>query len=137
MSRHLRRTCLAATLFLALGAASASAAVQWSITSVHGPTNMPPGGRGQYVLQAFNVGTTQTTAPYSVVDTLPAGVTVTDLAQSAGGKRVRRAIGDRHADRGEFTPLTANRARPCHARNLLKDVVGEKFRRSIGVSELR
>ena len=52
-----------------------------------------------------------------------------------GARDVR--FGDRHANRGEFTPLTANRARPRHARNLLEDVMGEKFRRGIGVLERR
>ena len=75
--------CLAAALLLSLaGAASASAAVQWSVTSAHGPQSFAPGQPGQYVIQPFNVGDADTSADYTVTDTLPPGVTVT--AASAG-----------------------------------------------------
>jgi len=70
--------CLAVALLLTLvSAASASAAVQWSVTSAHGPQNFVPGQPGQYFIQAFNLGDQDTSAPYTVTDTLPAGVTVT------------------------------------------------------------
>ena len=39
-----------------------------------------------------------------------------------GARDVR--FGYRHADRGEFTPLAAHRARTSRASNLLKDVAG-------------
>jgi uncharacterized repeat protein (TIGR01451 family) len=71
-----------ALLALLLLAASALADVQWTIDSVHGPEHVPPGGRGQYVLQAFNTGIDPTTDTYTITDTLPAGVTAVDLASS-------------------------------------------------------
>jgi len=70
--------CLALALLLSLaGASSALAAVQWSVTSAHGPQKLVPGQPGQYFIQAFNRGDASTSASYTVVDTLPDGVTVT------------------------------------------------------------
>ena len=70
--------CLGIALLLLLaGASSALAAVQWSVTSAHGPQHFVPGQPGQYFIQAFNRGDATTTAPYTIVDTLPDGVTVT------------------------------------------------------------
>ncbi|MGN6189911.1 MAG: hypothetical protein ACTHOE_13535 [Conexibacter sp.] len=73
--------CLAAALLLSLAcASSASAAVQWSVTSSHGPQNFAPGQQGQYVIQAFNVGDTDTSEDYTITDTLPDGVSVTSVS---------------------------------------------------------
>ncbi|HYV14551.1 MAG TPA: hypothetical protein VE972_00845 [Conexibacter sp.] len=71
----LAAACLVAPL---LAAAPAAADVQWHVTSVHGPQNMPPGGRGQYVIAPFNEGDADTDgSAYQLVDTLPPGVTAT------------------------------------------------------------
>jgi uncharacterized repeat protein (TIGR01451 family) len=71
--------CLAAACVLLLVAASSALAdTQWRITSVHGPQNMAPGGLGQYVLQVYNIGDTDSDgSPITVTDTLPAGLTAT------------------------------------------------------------
>jgi uncharacterized repeat protein (TIGR01451 family) len=72
---------LAAALLLALvGAASASAAVTWRVTSSHGPQTFVPRQPGQYFIQAFNVGDADTTADYTITDTLPDGVSVTSVS---------------------------------------------------------
>jgi hypothetical protein len=78
--------CLAAAcLFTLLAAAPAPASVAWTVTSEHGPTNMVPGGSGQYILQAYNVGTSELSGEscstgtqsgcYVIEDVLPSGVT--------------------------------------------------------------
>jgi hypothetical protein len=66
---------LAATcLLLAAATAPALADVAWQVSVRHGPQNMPPGGRGQYAIQPFNVGDADTDgSPYTLVDTLPPG----------------------------------------------------------------
>lgn len=75
---------LAASMLVA--AASASAAVRWQVDSVHGPQNMSPGGSGQYVISAFNIGDEDaegSVVPIEVLDELPAGLTAT-AAQGEG-----------------------------------------------------
>lgn len=84
--RHLPRrggrwglvACLA-SLVLFVAAASAAAAPVWQVKSMHGPQNFVPGGTGQYVITAENVGDAPTdgTTPTTVTDTLPPGVTAT------------------------------------------------------------
>lgn len=65
-------TLLAAlAAFILVSAAPASADVQWRLTSVHGPQNVPPGGSAQYIVQAYNVGDTDTSTSYTITDTLP------------------------------------------------------------------
>ncbi len=80
---------LAVLATMTLAATSASAAVEWRITSAHGPQNMPPGGIGGYAIQAFNVGdqstiddggtpedeSDDTPLTYTITDQLPAGLT--------------------------------------------------------------
>jgi hypothetical protein len=73
----------AACVFLLASSAVALGDVRWQISSVHGPQSMAPASTGQYVIQAFNVGDADTTDPYTITDTLPAGVLVT-AASGAG-----------------------------------------------------
>jgi hypothetical protein len=84
-SRARRRGVLiglfAACLLALVAAAPAMAAPEWRLTSVHGPDNMAPGGRGQYVLRAYNIGDATTASPTEIVNRLPPGVTAT----AAGG----------------------------------------------------
>ena len=77
--RRLRMLLVVACLLLPAAAASpALADAQWRVTSVHGPQNMAPGGKGQYVIAAFNAGDADTDgSAYQLVDTLPPGVTAT------------------------------------------------------------
>jgi hypothetical protein len=73
--------CIAVALLVTLaGASSAFAAVQWSVTSAHGPQNFVPGQPGQYFIQAYDVGDADTSDDYTITDTLPAGVTVTRVS---------------------------------------------------------
>jgi len=113
-----------ATAVLLATASPALGAVAWSLSVSHGPQRFQPDGDGQYVLQAFNVGTTSTSGTYTVVDTLPAGVTpigtgpsesawscdlsaaptVTCTHPAGGGNRVRPAATDASL-RGAAPPL--------------------------------
>ncbi|HEX4806895.1 MAG TPA: hypothetical protein VFU94_13435 [Conexibacter sp.] len=72
--------CLAvACAILLLGASAALADVQWQLASQHGPQNMAPGGTGEYVLIANNVGDADTDgSTITITDTLPAGMTATN-----------------------------------------------------------
>ncbi len=62
-------------------AAAAAAAPEWRVSSVHGPQNMAPGDadagtiEGQYTIQVFNEGDTNSELGTTVTDALPAGVT--------------------------------------------------------------
>jgi hypothetical protein len=79
-SRRLAVLLAAVALLATVGAASARADAVWRVTSVHGPTHMPPGGNGQYVIQVYNIGDTggNSLADLRVDDTLPPGVTATN-----------------------------------------------------------
>lgn len=70
--------CLA-SLVLFVATASAAAAPAWQVKSTHGPQNFVPGGTGEYVITATNVGDAPTdgSTATTVTDTLPAGVTAT------------------------------------------------------------
>ncbi len=71
---------LATVLALALTTGPAVAAVGpvWQVTSETVPTNLPPGGSGEYLLRVRNIGTATTDgSQITVVDHLPAGVTAT------------------------------------------------------------
>jgi hypothetical protein len=79
-STTMLRGCRAAALAacgLLLSASPALATPVWSISATHAPQVMEPGGHGEIELQAFNVGNANTSATYTIVDTLPAGVTPT------------------------------------------------------------
>jgi hypothetical protein len=79
-SRRLAVCMALSSALTLLCAPSALAIVQWQVTSTHGPQNFAPGGTGQYILQAYNVGTSATSTTYEIDDTLPPGVTATDVA---------------------------------------------------------
>ncbi len=70
---------LVAVSLLGLGAAAPALAEgprwQFSLTPV--PTNLPPGGEGQIVLLAWNLGGEAEGAPVTITDDLPPGVTAT------------------------------------------------------------
>jgi hypothetical protein len=72
---------LAAVLLLAGGAGPADAASGplYAIKSIWGNTNLPPGGEGQFVVQARNIGDAVGSEDLTITDELPAGVTVTGL----------------------------------------------------------
>jgi hypothetical protein len=81
-ARRLALLAAACAALAGLAPASARGDVQWRLSSTHGPQDMPPGGKGQYVIQAFNAGDADTDGtPYTIVDTLPAGV----VASAANG----------------------------------------------------
>src|SRR5829696_5044940 len=77
LPRRLALLALAACATLLLAAASATADTVWSVTSVHGPQHMPPGGKGGYVLQVANIGDLDSSGNVVMTDTLPSGVTAT------------------------------------------------------------
>jgi uncharacterized repeat protein (TIGR01451 family) len=80
---------LAMSLGVAAVPASALGGPVWEASSEAIPTNLPPGGTGEYVVHVRNVGTAPTdSSPVTVVDRLPAGVTATaaggEIAESLG-----------------------------------------------------
>jgi hypothetical protein len=71
--------CLLSALILTatLGASQAQAEEPWfRFTSRTIPTHIPPGGEGTIIVQAINIGNAPTSAPYTLSDTLPAGLTL-------------------------------------------------------------
>ncbi len=75
---RLALSALFACAALLLLATPAAADTAWRITSVHGPQQMPPGGKGGYVIQVANVGDGDSSGDVVVTDTLPSGVTAVD-----------------------------------------------------------
>jgi hypothetical protein len=75
----LRRSIAIATLALCslatLGAAQAPAATIWKLDLHHNPTYFPPGGAGQYWVDARNSGDTDSSGPIKLTLQLPAGLT--------------------------------------------------------------
>jgi hypothetical protein len=67
-----------AALFAAI-AAPASADLKWSLHAEHSPTNLPPGGQGQYIIKATDVGDSDSNGPYALTAALPPGVTVSEI----------------------------------------------------------
>jgi hypothetical protein len=57
----------------------------WELTSQAYPTNLPPGGTGQIVINVLNVGAAASNGPVTVTDTLPPGLEATDAGELAGG----------------------------------------------------
>jgi uncharacterized repeat protein (TIGR01451 family) len=74
MTRKALIGILAALAMMVLGSASASAAVQWDVKTVWGPTELHPGGEGLFTITARNIGTTTSSGEVKVVDHLPLGV---------------------------------------------------------------
>jgi uncharacterized repeat protein (TIGR01451 family) len=65
--------------------APASAAPVLKVSAVHTPTNIPPGGNGQYKIVVKNVGDSPTVGPVSVTASLPTGVTAVSASDPFGG----------------------------------------------------
>ena len=66
-------------------ASGAEYAPAFSVSSLTGPTNFPPGdssGTGKYDIRVVNIGGAPTTSPITVTDTLPAGLTVHSIRMS-------------------------------------------------------
>ncbi|MGH2973458.1 MAG: hypothetical protein ACRDLL_01115, partial [Solirubrobacterales bacterium] len=96
MNAIAKKIAIALLALLALGAplvpasqAGAAAAPAWRFDITPIPTNFPPGAKAggprlpQYNLLATNVGTAPTKGPVTIVDTLPAGLTLTASAKGA------------------------------------------------------
>lgn len=76
----IRRASSLLALLIAAFAASvgtAAGAPVWEIDAAHGPEHLPPGGKGQYVIQAFNKGDSVTQGPVALTAALPDGVNAT------------------------------------------------------------
>jgi hypothetical protein len=72
-----------ALLVSLVGTSSAAAAEGpvWKITSISAPTNLAPGGGGELVLTAINVGDGATDgSTITIADSLPAGITATRIS---------------------------------------------------------
>jgi hypothetical protein len=82
---------LVALLACCVGIGSAAAAPLgpiYDIKATWGNTNLPPGGVGQFTVQARNLGDEASSAsgdPLQITDELPAGVQVTDIHLMYGG----------------------------------------------------
>jgi hypothetical protein len=75
-------------LYMAVaGGASAQAAIGpfWDVKARWGDTNLPPGGEGQVVVQARNVGDEGTAEAVEITDQLPAGVVATGINWGKAG----------------------------------------------------
>jgi hypothetical protein len=84
-ARHLFKALLGSLLAVAvlLGLSAATPALAagpwWQLESRPAPTNLPPGGEGQIVIAASNIGNAESTAPLTLSDTLPAGLEATEI----------------------------------------------------------
>jgi hypothetical protein len=74
MPRALNRSLLLASALYLLIAAPAMAEVEWDVQGRWGPTNLPPGGKGELVMRLGNVGSTDSSGKITVVTQLPPGV---------------------------------------------------------------
>ena len=79
-----------------------------TLTKTHAG-NFPQGGTGDYTLTAANTGTASTTAPVTVTDTLPAGLTATAFSGTGWTCSLAPAVsctrGDVLAAGGSYPPL--------------------------------
>ncbi|HWX44575.1 MAG TPA: hypothetical protein VNY52_04545, partial [Solirubrobacteraceae bacterium] len=87
---------VATTLLLALSAVGQASAAEpwWHITTVSAPPS-EPGGEGRLLVEASNLGDAMVDGvahPVTVVDRLPAGVSVTHVYAEAGGGANARAL---------------------------------------------
>jgi hypothetical protein len=73
-----------ATAVLGGSPAQALAGPLYDIRSYWGDTNLPPGGEGQVIVQARNVGDAVGSDEITITDELPAGVKVKDIRFKAG-----------------------------------------------------
>ena len=63
----------------AFGAAATQAATFDTVKATWGDTNLPPGGEGQFTVQARNIGSEDFAPGLTITDELPAGVTATKI----------------------------------------------------------
>jgi hypothetical protein len=87
----------AACLLLAIVAAppAFAAAPWWQVSSSSTPTNMPPGGEGQIVVAATNLGDTEANGaavPVRITDKLPRGMEAIAVSGSAGPGNFRSLL---------------------------------------------
>ncbi len=75
---------LSALLITAVGAASAQAATRAAVKATWGDTSLPPGGAGQFTVQARNIGEANLEAGFTITDELPTGVTATKITWGPG-----------------------------------------------------
>ncbi len=72
---------LAACMLLCLVGASSAAATTpapgWMVDGFASPTNLPPGGQGEIVIHAYNIGAADSSSGAVLTDVLPVGVTAT------------------------------------------------------------
>ena len=113
------RALLAIAAIAALAAASpaaSAAAPSYLIKATWGSSNLPPGGQGQFVVQARNVGDSTSEEPLTIVDRLPADVTATaidwsgapgDLSSLCSGLATRMVTCAVPASMGSLIPLLA------------------------------
>jgi hypothetical protein len=86
----MRRTMLLGLLALAAllcggVTAQASTGPLYDIKATWGDTNLPPGGEGQFTIQARNIGDATGGAPLTITDQLPADVKITAIAWPTAG----------------------------------------------------
>jgi hypothetical protein len=87
---------IACALLVSVGTARAAAAPTpiWQINAGFAPTNLPPGGEGQVVVVATNLGDEEVdgaspNAPVTVSDKLPSGLEITAISGIAGPQGLR------------------------------------------------
>ncbi len=87
MRRNLAIPALAALLTLAAFApcAQGAAGPLWDVKASWGPTDLAPGGNGQFQLQARNLGDEATEERLTITDVLPTGVTATAIHWGTSG----------------------------------------------------
>ncbi len=70
-------TALAGSVSVAAAGTCEGCTPWWHVNTSAIPTNLPPGGSGQIVVVANNVGDANATSPITISDRLPAGIEVT------------------------------------------------------------
>ncbi len=95
--RALTLTLLATALATLCAAATTASAAEcssckpwWHISTNLRPANIPPGGEGTLILQAFNLGNAPTAGVSTVSDTVPAGLGIQHVAFFAFSKEFGR-----------------------------------------------
>ncbi len=65
---------------MSLAAVASAATPEWKVTSYSSPTDLPPGGTGELVVTAVNVGDSETDgSTVTIEDTLPSGLVATAI----------------------------------------------------------
>jgi hypothetical protein len=75
LRRSISTAALSLCAFAFLGASQAQATAIWKLDLHHNPTYFPPGGAGQYWVDARNTGDTPSSGPIKLTLQLPAGLT--------------------------------------------------------------